>query len=134
MKTPTWDELEEAVNRDDGCLDFLEKTPERYRKAVALALALARWRPERKHGRRGEGGSGICAYEFIVTGFYDCSCPSCLLKSSGEWCHSPDSLYKKWVTARKQPLTMCTAAERNEAADAMYNFLCKMYREEYNRC
>jgi hypothetical protein len=132
MKRPTWKELEEVVN-EEMCTEYLRRTPPRYQKAMALALALARWRPERKDGRRGAGGNGLCSYDRIHgTDIFNCTV--CPLAVAGERCIDAASLYKIWRRAACKPFTTCSHAEREEAADAMYNFLCALYKKEYERC
>lgn len=84
MKTPTWEELEAVVN-DESTYQFLTNTPKRYRKAMALALAIARWRPERKEGVRGEGSNALCTYDAMMSDEHlISSCPHCPLSTMGE--------------------------------------------------
>lgn len=123
-KAPTWDELEWVVN-DNTCSAFLMSYPSEYRKALALALAIARWRPERRRGARGEGSNGLCAYD-TLQGF-DSQCPYCPLRRAGEGCYRPDSLHRRWSDS-------FSLAVRERLANEMYNLLCKLYKEEYDRC
>ena len=131
MKTPTWKQLEKIVN-DERCYDYLLRTPEQYRKAMALALA--RWRRERKEGRRGSGGNGLCAYQSTLDDGKNLNCPDCPLSEAGQWCSSKDSLYAKWKHTAQRPFTPCFYTQREEAADEMYNLLCGLYKREYDRC
>lgn len=135
FKAPTWEELRLAVE-GGYCKVFLQKTPERYRKAIALALAVARWRPERGSSDRGYGESPLCIYDSIVNGaaLSSLDCLHCPLRDEGQWCPSGTSLYSAWKRERSKPFTTCNVAAQDEAADAMYALLCKLYKREYDRC
>jgi hypothetical protein len=129
MKRLTWIELEQVLNQR-RCGELLTETPKRLRKATALALAIARWRPERKKGWRGEGENPLCLYESVLAGF-DLNCPYCPLTGEGQRCQVVTSIYTKWHDAR---YFIGDGRLAEKYADEMYNLLCKLYKREYDRC
>jgi hypothetical protein len=129
MKRLTWIELEQVLNQN-RCGELLTETPKRLRKATALALAIARWRPERKNGWRGEGENPLCFYDTMLSGS-DLSCPFCPLKAERQRCQDVSSIYRQWYNHR-----YFSGDSRlvEKYADEMYNLLCKLYKREYDRC
>jgi hypothetical protein len=108
---------------------------------MALALTVARWRPERGD-QRGTGANGLCAYDFIehppASAAGPLGCAECIMAKNGQWCHRTDSLYQAWkkadMAADRLDAKPRALHDREVAADAMYNFVSKLYNEEYDRC
>jgi hypothetical protein len=97
-------------------------TQEKYHKALAIALSVAKWMPETRW--RGEGNCGLCW-------LYDGACIDCpLFQDQHKSCHQPGSLYAKaedffWGNCNKRTF--------DRRADKLYNVLAKLYKQEYDR-
>jgi hypothetical protein len=125
MKIPTWKQLREVVDTN-GVYRYLRDSPAKWRPALALALSLAKWSPERGKSQ-GHGECGLCE-------LYDCStlfaissdCRSCpLYKKVGLGCGEDGSPWEDWLN--------CSQRNRKRYANAFYNLLVRLYNEEYKR-
>lgn len=134
MKRWTWKKLIKIVNRstkwwdyDSSIYDVLDETPPKYRAALAAALSVAKWHPDRKT-LRGDGDCGLCAFlEFTPKGYRETSCDTCPLLKRGNCCNDSGSLW------HKASCEIYDKAYYGENTEKLYSLLADIYREEYEK-
>jgi len=120
MKSYTWDDLRKVLGARDT-FAFLTRSPERWRKGFALALALLKWEP-RRGPLQGHATCALCEYH--AQQCKGCTvCPLRLING----CGSCDSVWENWRQAETG------SPEEKAAADKLYNLLVTCYAEEYER-
>lgn len=119
----TWWDLEELLELGYAQVSgAVERAPRRWRRALALALAVAKWAPGRE--RRGFGTCGLCEY---YRG-QDRPCRRCLLRQHwGRRCSEGGSPWQIWNGADRG-----TQAHRM-AADRVHRDLVILYTAELRR-
>lgn len=121
----TWDDLRALVETSDRgrIWEEIRGAPRRWRRALALALSVAKWAPERL--RPGAGACGLCCY-YSSSDRTGCKlCP--LGRHWGHGCASDGSLWMKW---RNNPWY---DTRGGDAARRIYEDLCDLYAAELRR-
>ena len=121
FKAPTWDFLKNLVRGiDPQVCEYLNTVPKRYRKAIALAISVAKWTP---------GLDGVQHSFWVNCGLcclYDEVCDDCPLNGTPAMCHESTSPFYKYV--RETDLGKLEALQIE-----FYNDLVKLYTEEYHK-
>jgi hypothetical protein len=97
--------------------------PERWKRVVAAALAVAKWHPDNPN--RGNAECSWCAYQVNKTGhsvINGIACINCPVKCKDRACPLEGSLWKNWYIYQLP-----------RRADKMYTLLLDIYREEYEK-
>jgi len=131
MKTYTWKELFDVLDKEESLREFILKFPAKYRKLVALALSVAHWHPsefwelwERQNILSED--CGLCAY------YAEC-CSQCPLTVVKQSCERQNSVWKQVRGAVIKDDTPTGYSMFTKAAYKMSRLLTKLYEEEYNR-
>ena len=117
-KPPTWEDLIHHIDRYHDLRRYIGKAPKRLRPALAAALAVAKWHPDRE-ANLGKGYCGLCALYRHHPEQDCCCCP--LRKRTNRTCFESGSLFLRAFNSQLMK------------TKPLFTVLCEIYAEEWEK-